>query len=94
MSMPMARLLRYPARAGYAEPRDNIIQASWMAMTDALEYKLVKVGVEPFVAAEPTESRSSRPSKNAASKSNAPPKTTPPKSAPPKSAPPAEKLDR
>ena len=30
----------------------NIIHASWNAMVDALEYKLVKDGVEPFVASE------------------------------------------
>jgi 2-isopropylmalate synthase len=42
----------------------NIIHASWTAMVDALEYKLVKDGVEPFVATEErlTRTASSRPS--------------------------------
>jgi len=42
----------------------NIIHASWTAMVHALEYKLVKDGVEPFVASEErlTRTASSRPS--------------------------------
>ncbi|MDH5675040.1 MAG: citramalate synthase [Myxococcales bacterium] len=32
---------------------ENIIEASWQAMVDALDYKLVKDGVEPYVSSEP-----------------------------------------
>ena len=39
----------------------NIIHASWSAMVDALEYKLVKDGVAPHVSAEVRMSHSSRP---------------------------------
>ena len=43
----------------------NIIHASWYAMVDALEYKLLKDGVVPFATAGEQTTRSSRPAARA-----------------------------
>jgi 2-isopropylmalate synthase len=43
----------------------NIIHASWYAMVDALEYKLVKDGVQPFATNGEHTTRTSRPAARA-----------------------------